>query len=76
MLSYICRLVSHFEKSHGVHPNTLYISGEHCDYLKSAFDESFSLGDIMDMLQMDLIIDNGAVHPRVTWSQLACRVAS
>ena len=76
MLSYICRLVSNFEKKHGIRPNTLFVSWEHSEHLQSAFDEQFSLEQIMEMLAMDVVIDDDVIHPRVIWTQLAYRAAS
>ena len=55
MLGYIYQLVRGFEQEHGVQPNLLYLSRFHSEHLKSAFDERFSLGQIMDMLQMEMI---------------------
>ena len=68
MLDYIYRLVSGFEQEHGVLPNLLYLNRIHSEYLKSSFDESYSLGQIMDMLQMDMIIIPEIIHPQVAWA--------
>jgi len=76
MLGYIYQLVRNFEQEHGVQPNLLYLNRFHSEHLKSAFDEGFSLGQIMDMLQMEMIIDDEIMHPRVAWSHVANRVAS
>ncbi len=76
MLGYIYQLVRGFEQEHGVQPNLLYLSRFHSEHLKSAFDERFSLGQIMDMLQMEMIIDDEIMHPHVAWSHVANRVAS
>jgi len=76
MLDYIYRLVTGFEREHGMRPNLLYINPEHCKYLKSSFDEKYSMTEIMDMLNMEVIIDAGSVHPHVCWTQAAHRLAS
>ena len=76
MLGYIYQLVRGFEQEHGVQPNLLYLNRFHSEHLKSAFDEQFSIGQIMDMLQMEMIIDDEIMHPRVAWSHVANRVAS
>lgn len=76
MLGYIYKLVRGFEQEHGVQPNLLYLNRFHSEHLISAFDERFSLGQIMDMLQMEMIIDDEIMHPRVAWSHVANRVAS
>ncbi len=76
MLGYIYRLVTSFEREHGMRPNLLYINQEHLLHLKSSFDERFSMQQIMYMLKMELIIDQGSVHPHVCWTQVAQRKAS
>lgn len=76
MLDHIYRLVSGFEQEHGVLPNLLYLNRIHSEYLKTSFDESYSLGQIMTMLQMEMIIDSEIKHPHVAWSYSAQRVAS
>lgn len=76
MLGYIYRLVSGFEQEHGIHPNLLYLNRVHCEHLKSSFDESLSLGQIMEMLRMEMIVDPEIMHPHVGWTQAAHRKAS
>ena len=71
MLDYIYRLVTGFEREHGMRPNLLYISPEHCKYLKSSFDEKYSMNEIMDMLKMEVVVDESSVHPHVCWTQAA-----
>ena len=76
MLSYIYRLVTCFEREHGLRPNLLYINQDHLQHLKFSFDESYSMSQIMDMFKMEVIIDPGSVHPHVCWAQVAQRRAS
>ncbi len=76
MLDYINRLVRGFEQEHGVQPNLLYLNRIHSEHLQSAFADSYSLAQIMDMLQMEMIIDSEIMHPQVAWTQSAQRVAS
>ncbi len=76
MLDYIYRLVRGFEQEHGVHPNLLYLNRVHSEHLLSAFDESYSHGQIMNLLQMEMIIDSGIIHPQVAWTQSGHRKAS
>ena len=76
MLGYIYRLVIGFEREHGIHPNLLFINQDHLQHLKSSFDERFSMQQIMEMLNMEVIIDRNSVHPRVCWTQVAHRKAS
>lgn len=76
MLDYIYRLVTGFEREHGMRPNLLYINPDHCQKLKSSFDQRFTMSEIMDMLKLEVIIDSGSVHPHVCWTQAADRAAS
>lgn len=76
MLGFIVRLVNSFEKEHGFRPNLLYLNRTHSEHLKNAFDETFSFSQITQMLQMEIIIEPEAMHPRVSWTQVAQRVAS
>lgn len=76
MLAYIYRLVISFEQEHGMHPNLLYINQDHLEHLKAAFDSRFTIYEIISMLNMEVIIDNGSVHPHVCWTQMASRIAS
>jgi hypothetical protein len=76
MLGYIYRLIRGFEQEHGVQPNLLYLNRMHSDHLMAAFDEKFTLGQIMDMLEMEMIIDPEVMHPHVAWTQSAHRAAS
>ena len=76
MLGFIYRLMVGFEQEHGYLPNTLYMNKSHVEHLTAAFDEQTTLGQIMDMLAMEMILDQEAMHPRVSWTQAAQRIAS
>lgn len=76
MLGHIYKLITGFKQEHGVLPNTLYLSEAHCEHLQAAFDDRFTLGQIMEVLQMEVIIDREIMHPHVAWTQAAHRVAS
>ena len=76
MLDYLYRLVTSFEREHGMRPNLLYINPSHCEHLKASFDEKYSMSEIMEMLQMEVIIDSSCVHPHVYWRQAADKIAS
>lgn len=76
MLSHIARLIRDFELEHGMHPNLLYLNHVHHEHLKSAFDERFNMGQIMQMLNMEMVIDAEIMHPHVAWTEAAHRVAS
>lgn len=76
MLDYIYRLVTGFEREHGMRPNLLYISPSHCTHLKASFDEKYSMNEIIDLLGMEIVIDSSCVHPHVCWTQAAEKLAS
>ena len=76
MLSHIARLIRDFELDHGVHPNLLYLNNLHREHLKAAFDETCDMGQIMNMLNMEMVIDDEIMHPHVAWTQAAHRIAS
>lgn len=76
MLAYIYRLIVNFEQEHGVAPNTIYLSRTHCEHLQAGFHASYSIGQIMETLQMGMIIDSGAIHPHVAWCPATQRAAS
>ncbi len=76
MLDYIYRLMRDFEAEHGFSPNLLYLNQSHGDYVKLSFDETFSLQQIMEILGMEVVIDQEIIHPRVSWTHYAYRVAS
>ena len=73
MLAYIYRLIRDFEQEHGIHPNLLFMNQNHCDHLKEAFDNRYSLYTIMQILQMELVIDSDAIHPHAAWHKTAQR---
>lgn len=76
MLDFIYRLVRSFEQEHGIHPNLLYLNHFHSEHLKSAFSEEYSLENIKDVLQMEMVIDSEIIHPHVAWTQASLRAAS
>lgn len=67
MLSFIVRVTQEFEQEHGKRPNLLYLNPEHVVHLQRGFDDCYDLAAIMRMLNMELLIDQGAVHPHVAW---------
>jgi len=68
MLSFIIRLAEEFQREHGMRPNLLYMNERHVAHLRDGFDERYDLSAIMNMLEMDILIDEGVVHPRVAWA--------
>ena len=75
MLSYIFRLIDHFQRQHGVEPNLLYLNELHMQELIKAFASRQTLQSITDLLGMELIISRDITHPHVAWTQTAQRVA-
>lgn len=76
MLSFILRLTHEFEQEHGIYPNLVYLNRFHAAHLKAAFDTDYSMTQILDILDMELIIQNDITHPRVVWSQIARKAAA
>ena len=75
MLSYIYRLVDHFQSQHGVEPNLLYVNELHMSELKKSFASSETTQSITELLRMELIISCDITHPHVAWTQTAHRIA-
>jgi len=67
MLSFVYRLVDDYEQEHGLRPNTLYLSRDHLHHLTTSFSQDTSLEDIINYLDMEIIMDESALHPRVGW---------
>lgn len=76
MLSFILRLTHEFEQEHGIYPNLLYLNRFHAEHLKAAFDDNYSMTQILELLDLELIIQNDITHPRVVWSQIAQRASA
>ena len=76
MLSYIYRQICDFENQHGILPNLLYINEEHAEHLKDSVAEEFTLQQIAELLQLEVIINQEVLHPHVAWTQSAIRIAS
>lgn len=70
MLSFIYRLVRDFEKEHGIHPNLLYLNQAHMQFLREQLNSTKQLDDIVQMLGMEIILTQEAIHPHVAWTQL------
>lgn len=76
MLSFILRLSLEFEQENGIYPNLLYLNRFHAERLKTAFEREYTMAQILEILDMELIINNDISHPRVVWSQIAQRAAA
>lgn len=75
MLSYIFRLIDHFQHQHGVEPNLLYLNELHMLELRKAFASNQTMQSITDLLGMELIISREITHPKVAWTQTTQRIA-
>ncbi|MCW9024569.1 MAG: hypothetical protein OQK73_07785 [Gammaproteobacteria bacterium] len=75
MLSFIYRLAYDYERKHGHHPNLLYLNREQFDHLCSELAEIKGLGDISQLLGMEVVLDAGSLHPHVYWSEVNWRHA-
>ena len=75
MLSYIFRLVDHFQRQHGVEPNLLYLNELHMLELRKAFASGQTIPSITDFLRMELVISREITHPHVAWTQTEQRIA-
>ncbi len=71
MLAYIYRIIRDFEQQHGMHPNLLYLNSFHNEHLQAAFAENFTTQNIREVLKLDMVIDQGVMHPHVAWAQSA-----
>jgi hypothetical protein len=66
MLSFIYRLVRDFELEQGVKPNVLYLSTMHFQRLRQDFVDPDDIEAIINRLDMEIVIDNSALHPHVS----------
>lgn len=76
MLGFIYRLIRDFEAEHGIRPNLLYLNQFHAAHLKASFDQSYTMNQIMEILEMELVIEHDIMHPHVAWTQTAKKVAA
>ena len=76
MLSYLYRIVTHYQRTHGVAPTLMYINPEHLIQLRRDLSGISDLEDISRFLGMEILLDREVRHPHVTWSRINWRRAS
>ena len=70
MLSFIYRIATEYEKSHGFQPNLLYLNQEHFDCLCGDLVEIKGLGNICRLLGMQIVLERELLHPHVYWTDV------
>ena len=67
MLSFLYRLVEHYHREHGLHPNLLYLSPGHYNKLLECLPEMKDQEEVSRFLMMQVVISPEVVHPYVAW---------
>jgi hypothetical protein len=67
MLSFLYRLVEHYHREHGLHPNLLYLNPWHYRKLLECLPEMHDQEEVSRFLMMQIVINPEAVHPYVAW---------
>lgn len=67
MLSFLYRLVEHYHREHGLHPNLLYLNPWHYQKLLECLPEMEGQEEVSRFLMMQIVISPEAVHPYVAW---------
>ena len=67
MLSFLYRLVEHYHREHGLHPNLLYLNQWHYHKLLECLPEMEGQEQVSRFLMMQIIISPETVHPYVAW---------
>jgi hypothetical protein len=67
MLSFLYRLVEHYHREHGLHPNLLYLNPWHYQKLLECLPEMESQEEVSRFLMMQIVVSPEAVHPYVAW---------
>jgi hypothetical protein len=67
MLSFLYRLVEHYQREHGLHPNLLYMNPWHYRKLLECLPEMRSQEEVSKFLMMQIVINPEALHPYVAW---------
>ncbi len=67
MLSYLYRLVTDYQRSHGCHPNLVYLNRLHYCMLRQNLAGLRSEEAIVRFLGMNIVISPEICHPDVAW---------
>ncbi len=67
MLSFLYRLVEHYHREHGLHPNLLYLNPWHYQRLLESLPEMEDQEAVSRFLMMQIVISPEAAHPYVAW---------
>jgi hypothetical protein len=67
MLSFLNSLVREFRAEHGYAPNLVYLSAAHYSRLTNEVPQFQNHDQITQLLQMEVVISNDAMHPHVAW---------
>ncbi len=67
MLSFLCRLVEHYQREHGLHPNLLYLNQWHYQKLLECLPEMENQDEVSRFLMLQIVISPETVHPHVAW---------
>ena len=69
MLSRIYSVAKDFENEHGFSPNILYMNYTHLECLKQQLEDPNDFNSILVFLGMELILEQNAADPSVSWSR-------
>ena len=73
MLSFLYRIYRDFEGCHGVTPNLLYLNYRHFAELQCSLAGLPDTAALLQRLDMEVILQNDVLHPRVAWSSVRAR---
>jgi len=67
MLSLLYRLIEHYQREHGLHPNLLCLNPWHYQKLLECLPEMENQEEVTRFLMMQIVISPEAAHPYVAW---------
>lgn len=69
MLSRIYSVAKDFESEHGFSPNVLFMNYTHLECLKLQLEDPNDFNSILVFLGMELILEQAAIDPSVSWAR-------